>query len=40
MGMLHRLYHRTARVAHGLTRQLPDRPYPSDHPWALRHGRR
>lgn len=26
-------------VVHGLVRQLPDRPYPSDHPWSLRHSR-
>ena len=22
---------------HSLTRQLPDQPYPSDHPWRDRH---
>jgi hypothetical protein len=24
-------------VAGGLVRHLPERPYPSEHPWAVRH---
>jgi hypothetical protein len=27
------------RLSRALVRQLPEKPYPSDHPWELRHDR-
>jgi hypothetical protein len=33
-----RITGRVGRFARSLLRQLPERPYPSEHPWSRHHG--
>jgi hypothetical protein len=33
-----RLASRVGRLVRGLVYQLPDQPYPSEHPWSRHHG--
>jgi hypothetical protein len=33
-----RITGRLRRLARGLLRQLPEQPYPSEHPWSRHHG--
>jgi len=34
-----KIIHRLNRWGHALLRQMPDKPYPSEHPWSQHHDR-